>query len=69
MPFYDNTVSSQMVTHPVKTHEDLSGGKSYVDSTLDGKSRLTSKCQEGQLIGKEGISPLCSCVFRLTCEQ
>ena len=61
MPFYDNTVFSQMVTYPVKTHEDLSGDESYVDSTLNGKSCLTSKCQEGQLIGKEGISPLCSC--------
>ena len=61
MPFYDNTVFSQVVTHPVKTYEDLSSGKSLVDYTLDGKSRLTSKCQEGQLISDESTSPLCSC--------
>ena len=50
-----------MVTYPVKTHEDLSGGQSYVNSTFDGKSHFTPKCQEGQLIGNEGISPLRSC--------
>ena len=44
-----------MVTYPVKMHEDLSEGKSYVDS-LDGKS-----LKEGQLIGNEGISPLHGC--------
>ena len=52
---------SQVVAHPVKTYKDLSRGKSFVDYTLDGKSHLTSKCQEGQLIGDEGISPLCGC--------
>ena len=54
-PIDDNTVFSWMVTYPVKMHEDLSEGKSYVDS-LDGKSR-----KEGQLIGNEGISPLRGC--------
>ena len=44
-----------MVTYPVKMHEDLSEGKSYVDS-FDGKSQ-----KEGQLTGNEGISPLHGC--------
>ena len=58
MPFCDNTVFSQVVTPPVK---DLSSGKSLVDYTLDGKSRLTSKCQEGQVVSNECISPLHGC--------
>ena len=44
-----------MVTYPVKMHEDLSEGKSSVDS-FDGKPR-----KEGQLTGNEGISPLHGC--------
>ena len=41
-----------MAPYPVKRHEDLSEGKSYVDS-FDGKPQ-----REGQLTGNEGISPL-----------
>ena len=61
MPSYDNTVFSQKVTHPVKTYKDLSSGKSFVHYTLNGKAHPTSKCQEGQLISDESISPLRSC--------
>ena len=50
-----------MVTYLVKTPEDLSGDQSYVNSTFDGKSHFTPKCQEGRLISKEGISPLHGC--------
>ena len=49
---------SQVVTPPVK---GLSSGKSLVDYTPDGKSHFTSKCQEGQVVSNECISPLRGC--------